>query len=95
MARVVTDGHAGYKGKRPWHAAARRDPADQGRAERERRHPELPQDDIAPQALALGTHAGEVHPKHLHAYLDEYAFRHKRRKSNGVGRIAARVIERR
>jgi ISXO2-like transposase domain len=41
----------------------------------------------------LGTHAGAVAPKHLQAYLDEYAFRHNRRKTNGVGRIAARVIE--
>jgi hypothetical protein len=41
----------------------------------------------------LGTHAGAVGPKHLQAYLDEYAFRHNRRKTNGVGRIAARVIE--
>ena len=31
--------------------------------------------------------------KHLQAYLDEFAFRHNRRKTNGVGRIAARVIE--
>jgi hypothetical protein len=31
--------------------------------------------------------------RHLHAYLDEFAFRHNRRKTNGVGRIAARVIE--
>jgi len=31
--------------------------------------------------------------KHLQAYLDEYAFRHNRRKTNGVDRIAARVIE--
>ena len=43
----------------------------------------------------LGTHAGAVGPKHLQAYLDEFAFRHNRRKTNGVGRIAARVIERR
>jgi len=41
----------------------------------------------------LGTHAGAVGPKHLQAYLDEFAFRHNRRKTNGVGRIAARVIE--
>src|SRR4029077_5743061 len=41
----------------------------------------------------LGTHAGAVGPKHLQAYLDELAFRHNRRKTNGVGRIAARVIE--
>ncbi len=31
--------------------------------------------------------------KHLQAYLDEFAFRHNRRKTNDVGRIAARVIE--
>ena len=41
----------------------------------------------------LGTHAGAVAPKHLQAYLDEFAFRHNRRKTNGVGRIATRVIE--
>ena len=41
----------------------------------------------------LGTHAGAVRPKHLQAYLDEFAFRHNRRKTVGVGRIAARVIE--
>jgi ISXO2 transposase-like protein len=41
----------------------------------------------------LGTHAGAARPKHLQAYLDEFAFRHNRRKTNGVGRIAARVIE--
>jgi DMSO/TMAO reductase YedYZ molybdopterin-dependent catalytic subunit len=47
MARVVTDGHAGYNGKGPWQAVARRDRADQGRAAREQRHPELPLDDLA------------------------------------------------
>jgi hypothetical protein len=41
----------------------------------------------------LGTHAGAVRAKHLQAYLDEFAFRHNRRKTIGVGRIAARVIE--
>ena len=41
----------------------------------------------------LGTHAGAVGPKHLQSYLDEFAFRHNRRKTKGVGRIAARVIE--
>jgi len=40
----------------------------------------------------LGTHAGAVQPKHLQAYLDEFAFRHNRRKTKGVGRIAARTI---
>ena len=41
----------------------------------------------------IGTHAGAVRDKHLQAYLDEFAFRHNRRKTNGVARIAARVIE--
>ena len=31
-------------------------------------------------------------PKHLQAYLDEFAFRRNRRKTLGVARIAARVI---
>ena len=33
----------------------------------------------------LGTHAGAVKAKHLQAYLDEFAFRFNRRKTNGVG----------
>jgi transposase-like protein len=41
----------------------------------------------------LGTHAGAVRDKHLQAYLDEFAFRHNRRNTKGVGRIAARVFE--
>ena len=41
----------------------------------------------------LGTHAGAVSRKHLQAYLDEFAFRHNRRKTKGVGRITARTIE--
>jgi len=40
----------------------------------------------------LGTHAGAVGRKHLQAYLDEFAFRHNRRKTKGVGRIAARTL---
>ena len=40
----------------------------------------------------LGTHAGAVKPKHLQAYLDEFVFRHNRRKTVGTARIAARVI---
>ena len=41
----------------------------------------------------MGTHHGAEGPKHLQAYLDEFVFRHYRRKSNGVVRIAARAIE--
>ena len=40
----------------------------------------------------LGTHAGAVRDKHLQAYLDEFVFRHNRRRTIGVGRIVARVI---
>lgn len=41
----------------------------------------------------MGTHAMAMKPKHLQAYFDEFAFRYNRRKTEGVARIAARVIE--
>ncbi len=41
----------------------------------------------------LGTHARAVSDKHLQANLDEFGFRHNRRKTKGGGRIAARVVE--
>ena len=92
-AHVVTDGHAGYDakslGKRPHDAVV------QTQAE--------PRETDAVQSChwtvsllkrwLIGTHAGAVRDKHLQGYLDEFAFRHNRRKTNGVGRIAARVIE--
>ena len=92
-AHVVTDGHAGYSkkslGQRPHDAVI------QTKAER--------RENDAVQAChwtisllkrwLMGTHAGAVSDKHMQAYLDEFAFRHNRRKTNGVGRIAARVIE--
>ena len=92
-ARVVTDGHAGYNadslGKRS------HEPKVQTKAERA--------ENDAVQSChwtisllkrwLLGTHAGAVRDKHLQAYLDEFAFRHNRRKTKGVGRIAARVME--
>jgi hypothetical protein len=37
--------------------------------------------------------AGAIKPKRMQAYLDEFAFRFNLRKTNGVGRIAARTIE--
>ena len=94
QARVVTDGHAGYSetslGQRPHEAKV------QTKAER--------QESDAVQAChhaisllkrwLLGTHAGAVRDKHLQAYLDEFTFRQNRRKTKGVCRIAARVIER-
>jgi hypothetical protein len=47
---------------------------------------------FASERWSLGAHAGAVRAKHLLAYLDEFAFRHNRRKTIGVGWIVARVI---
>jgi len=41
----------------------------------------------------LGTHQGAVRPKHLQRYLDEFAFRHNRRKSRHVGKIFYRLLQ--
>ena len=92
-AQVATDGHAGYNknslGER------KHDRSVQTKAER--RENDAVQNCHWTISLLkrwlLGTHAGAVGDKHLQAYLDEFAFRHNRRKTNGVGRIAARVIE--
>jgi transposase-like protein len=92
-ARVTTDGLASYDadslGKRPHEAKVQ--------TKVERRESDAVQTCHWTISLLkrwlLGTHAGAVAPKHLQAYLDEYAFRHNRRRTNGVGRIAARVIE--
>jgi len=92
-AHVTTDGHAGYNetslGERG------HQPKVQTKAERKAND--------AVQAChwttsllkrwLMGTHAGAVSAKHLQAYLDEFTFRHNRRKTNGTVRIAARVIE--
>jgi hypothetical protein len=92
-ARVVTDGLASYDGdslgERPYERIVQ--------SKAERRQSDALQ--VCHWTISLlkrwllGTHAGAVAPKHLQAYLDEYAFRHNRRKTKGVGRIAARVIE--
>jgi Zn ribbon nucleic-acid-binding protein len=91
---VVTDGHAGYNreslGKRPHDMIVQ--------TKQERRENDALQGCHWTISLLkrwlLGTHAGAVRDKYLQAYLDEFTFRHNRRKTNGVGRIAARVIER-
>ena len=90
---IVTDGHAGYNekslGKRTHDAVVQ--------TKTERRENDAVQGCHWTISLLkrwlVGTHAGAVRDKHLQAYLDEFAFRHNRRKTNGVGRIAARVIE--
>jgi transposase-like protein len=91
--QVVTDGLASYNraslGERPHQAVVQ--------TKAERRESDALQGCHWTTSLLkrwlLGTHAGAVRPKHLQAYLDEFAFRHNRRKTNGVGRVAARVIE--
>lgn len=40
----------------------------------------------------LGTYHGGTSQKHLQAYFDELEFRFNRRKTNGVGRIMARLL---
>jgi transposase-like protein len=92
-AAVTSDGHAGYNatslGGRPHEGIVQ--------TKAERRERDVVQ--AAHVAIALlkrwllGTHAGAVSAKHLQAYLDEFAFRYNRRKTKGVVRIAARVIE--
>ena len=92
-AQVVTDGHASYNseslGKRTHGAVVQ--------TKAERRENDAVQGCHWTISLLkrwlIGTHAGAVRPKHLQAYLDEFVFRHNRRKTIGVGRIAARVIE--
>ena len=92
-ARIVTDGHAGYNndslGQRSHEAVVQ--------TKAERRENDAVQSCHWTISLLkrwlLGTHAGAVSDKHLQAYLDEFTFRYNRRKTNGVGRIAARVIE--
>jgi Zn ribbon nucleic-acid-binding protein/transposase-like protein len=90
---VTTDGHAGYNAKSL--GLRSHEPKVQTKAER--------RENDAVQGChwtisnlkrwLLGTHAGAVSDKHLQAYLDEFAFRHNRRKTKGVARIAARVFE--
>ena len=92
-AHVVTDGHAGYRarslGTRPHEAIVQ--------TKTERREADALQGCHWTASLLkrwlLGTHAGAVKPKHLQAYLDEFAFRPNRRKTSGVTRIEARVIQ--
>ena len=91
-ASIITDGHAGYNadslGERP-HL-----PQVQTKAERA-------EDDALQHShwaisqlkrWLFGTHGSAVSMKYLQAYLDEYVFRYNRRRTKGVGRIAARTI---
>ena len=92
-AQVVTDGLASYNKK----SLGERSHEKNVQTKAERRADDALQRchwTISLLKRWLGaTHAGAVGDKHMQAYLDEFAFRHNRRKTKGVGRIAARVIE--
>lgn len=92
-AHVVTDGHAGYNGK----SLGERSHSAVVQTKAERHESDAVQACHWTTSLMkrwlMGTHAGAVSDKHLQAYLDEFVFRHNRRKTDGVCRIAARVIE--
>lgn len=92
-AAVVSDGHAGYSPK----SLGEREHEAVVQTKAEKHEADVVQSCHWTISLLkrwlLGTHAGAVSPKHLQAYLDEYAFRYNRRKTKGVGRLAARVIE--
>ncbi len=92
-ARVASDGHAGYNAK----SLEKRTHEPKVQTKAERAESDVVQGCHWTISLLkrwlLGTHAGAVRDKHLQAYLDEFAFRHNRRKTKGVGRIASRVIE--
>jgi Zn ribbon nucleic-acid-binding protein len=92
-AHVVTDGHAAHNSR----SLSRRTHDSIVQTKAERRAQDALQNchwiiSLLKRWL-LGTHAGAVSPKHLQAYLDEFAFRYNRRKTNGTARIAARVFE--
>ena len=92
-AAVTSDGHAGYNET----ALGERDHTMIVQTPAERRVKDSLQTVHWTVSLLkrwlLGTHGGAVTPRHLQAYLDEFAFRWNRRKTNGVGRISARTIE--
>lgn len=91
--RVTSDGYRSYSAKslagRP-HSA---------HVQKHKRH--LPEDPLQQAHFAvslvkrwlIGTHHGAVREKHLQAYLDEFEFRYNRRKTNGTGRLVARVLQ--
>ena len=80
-AGVTTDGHAGYNatslGERA-HDAVVQTKAEKRRADAVQTcHWTI----SLLKRWLIGTHAGAMKPKHLQAYLDEFIFRHNRRKN--------------
>jgi transposase-like protein len=91
--RVTTDGYRSFGSKslgaRPHHQ----------HVQKKKRHIKVDPMQQAHFALSLfkrfwiGTYHGAVSRKHLQVYLDEFEFRYNRRKTVGVGRIAARLFQ--
>jgi Zn ribbon nucleic-acid-binding protein len=90
-AGVVSDGHAGYNAT----SLGERSHAAKVQSKAELREADAVQACHWTASLLkrwlIGTHGRAVRPSYLQLYLDEHAFRHNRRKTVGVGRIAARV----
>lgn len=93
-AAVTSDGHKGYGAN----SLGEREHAPVVETKAERAEDDALQG--AHWAISLlkrwlfGTHGSAVSAKHLQAYLNANMFRYNRRKTKGVGRIAARTIER-
>jgi hypothetical protein len=92
-APVVTDAPGSYHGDSAGRAGLRERRPDEGAEARERCAAVCQGTILLLTRWLLGTHAGAAIPD-LQAYPDKIAFRHNGRKTNGVERIAARVIER-
>ncbi len=91
--KVKTDGHAGYN--KTSLAGRKHDAKVQTKQEKQKNdHLQLMHWMASNvKRWLLGTHHGGVQPKHLQSYLDEFSFRHNRRKTKGVARIVARCLE--
>ena len=92
-AKVRTDGLASYNA----HSLGERSHRASVQSHAQKRHDDHQQH--CHWAIAnlkrwmLGTHHGAISGKHLQAYLDEFVFRYNRRKTKGVGRRVARLLE--
>ena len=92
-SQVTTDGYRSFSqkslGSRPHHQ----------HIQKKKRHITFDPLQQAHFALSLfkrcwiGTYHGAISRKHLQVYLDEFEFRYNRRKTVGVGRIAARLFQ--
>lgn len=92
-SHITTDGYRSYSekslGPRPHHR----------HIQKKKRHIEFDPLQQVHFALSLfkrcwiGTYHGAISRKHMQVYLDEFEFRYNRRKTVGVGRIAARLFQ--